>query len=545
MRRIPLLVLASFLSLAPARAQEPHPEAQAHLERATTLQSEGKTRDAGLEYAKALEIAQRAKSLRSEADARYKIGGLQYDRGEMADALVNLQIAYRIYVQIGYEKGRLDALSDVANVYADSKVAQYDRAIEYYRQLVKEYAEHGQPSDVADTLFNIGSTNEVKGNVTAAEVHYRQALAEFEKLKRDDDIAFTRRALGSALVKQDRVPEALRLYEAALAYYRQEGSAGAVAMTLQYRGIAYRRVRRYEDALRDLAAARGYYEKENNVRYLERNIEEAALAYEQLGDWRSAYLFRTRHAALQRQLAEARRDEITSRLRVEFDAEKKEQENRALARENALRVAALEQAQRNQKLQWAVLALTALLATALALLFWRQLVNTRRMRTMAMTDELTRLPNRRHIFTLLDILFGDAKRHGRPVALIVLDIDRFKRINDTYGHAAGDEVLKAVAHTCRVNLRPGDQLGRIGGEEFLIVLQAPTKAEQANEVAERLRASVERLDVSSIAADLQITISLGVWITSEYDTTAAIAAADSLLYRAKESGRNRVEMAVA
>ncbi|HYC62028.1 MAG TPA: tetratricopeptide repeat-containing diguanylate cyclase [Thermoanaerobaculia bacterium] len=548
MRWIPLAVLASLLWLAPARAadaSDPVAAAHAHLERGNALHNEGKAREAEAEFAKMLEIGVRAKDARIEADARYKIGGLQYDRGEMADALVNLQSAYRIYGQIGHVKGRLDALSDMANVYADSKVGQYDRAIEYYRQLLKGYAEHGQPNDVADTQFNIGSTFEAKGNLTPAEFHYRQALAEFEKLQRPDDIAFTKRSLGLALVKQNRAAEALPLFNAALAFYESKRSASAIAHVKQFRAMAYRRLGRLEESLRDLAAARRYYEEEANTRFLERNIEEAAVVYEQLGDWRNAYVFRTRHAALQRQLAEARRDELTSRLHVEFDAEKKEQENRALARENTLRAAALEQAQRNQKLQWAVLALTAFLATALALLFWRQLVNTRRMRAMAMTDELTRLPNRRHIFTLLEILFADAKRHDRPVALIVLDIDRFKRINDTYGHAAGDEVLKAVAHTCRTNLRPGDQLGRIGGEEFLIVLQTPTSAEQANDVAERLRASVERLDVSSLAPDLQITISLGVWIANEYDMTAAIAAADSLLYRAKESGRNRVEMAVA
>lgn len=502
-------------------------------------------RDAELAFATATALAVRANDVKVEAEARAKLATLLYDRGAMAEALANLQRVYRISAQLGNEKARLDALADMANVYADVKVGQYDRAIEYYRQLVKGYATHGQPNDVADTLFNIGSTFEVKGNMTAAEFHYRQALASFEKLRRGDDIAFTKRALGSSLVKQNRASEALPLYDAALAFYENARNDQGIAHVKQFRAMAYRRLGRAEEALRDLAAARRYYEKERNARYLERNNEETALVYEQIGDWRNAYTFRSRHAALQQQLAAERRDELTSRLHVEFEAEKKEQENRTLARENALRAAALQQAQRNQKLQFAVIALTALLAVALGLLFWRQLVNARRMRAMAMTDELTRLPNRRHILTTLEIVFDDAKRHGRPVALIVFDIDRFKRINDTYGHAAGDEVLKAVAHTCRMSLHPGDQLGRIGGEEFLVVLQTGATAEQANEVAERLRAAVERLDVPAIAADLPVTISLGVWVTNEYDTNAAIAAADSLLYRAKESGRNRVEIAVA
>jgi diguanylate cyclase (GGDEF)-like protein len=229
---------------------------------------------------------------------------------------------------------------------------------------------------------------------------------------------------------------------------------------------------------------------------------------------------------------------------VAFDTEKKDQENRALARENSLRATALREAERNRKLQIAVSALIALLAATMAILFWRQVVNTRRMRSMAMTDELTRLPNRRHILAATEIAFDAAKREARSAAVIVLDIDHFKRINDAFGHAAGDTVLQSVAHTCRVALRPADLIGRIGGEEFLVVLPSATE-QQAREVAERLRLAVERIDLTSIAPALHVTISLGVRIATDYNSSAAIAAADSMLYRAKESGRNRVEMAAA
>jgi diguanylate cyclase (GGDEF)-like protein len=513
--------------------------------RGNVFQVEGKSKESEADYTAALALAVQAKDAATEADARANIGWLQYTRGAMADALLNCQAAYRAYERLGNEKGRLDSLALIAHVYADAQVAQYDRAIEYYRQLLVEYEKRGLASDVGDTLFNIGSTFEVRGDFTAAEQFYRRALAAFQKLQRPDDVFYTRRALGSALMKQDRAREALPHLDAAVAYYEKKRDVGNTAFARQFRGMVYRRLGRFQEALADLAAARQYYEGEKNVRFLERNTHEAALIYEQLRDWPNAYAFRQRHAALQQELATSRRDELASRLRIEFDAEKKEQENRALARENALRATALREAQQNQKLQLAVIVLTALLAIALAVLFWRQVANTRRMRAMAMTDELTRLPNRRHILAAVEIAFAEAKRSGHPAALIVFDIDRFKRINDTYGHAAGDEVLKAVAHACRLNLRPPDQLGRIGGEEFLIVLQPGTSAAQAGDVAERLRASVERMNVNSIAEGLQVTISLGVWVTGEYDTNGAIAAADSLLYRAKESGRNRVEAAAA
>jgi diguanylate cyclase (GGDEF)-like protein len=512
--------------------------------RANALQFEGKSREAEADYTAAAAFAAQARNGAAEADARASLAFLEYNRGAMADALSNLQTAYRISASIGDEKGRLDALTLMANVYADSKVAQYDRAIEYYRQLLAGYRKLGLPSDVADTLYNIASTFESKGNQAAAEFHYRRALAEFEALKSESDIIYTRRALASSLMKQGRVKEALPHFDAALAFYENKKDAGSVAFVRQFRGSAYRRLGRFDAALRELDAARVYSENEKNTRYLERNVEETALVYEQLGDWRNAWAFRKRYEALHDELAVSRRDELASRLRIEFDAEKKERENRALSRENALRAAALREAERNQELQFAVIILTALLAVALALLFWRQAVNTRRMRAMAMTDDLTRLPNRRHILAAVEMALAEAQRNGHPVALIMLDIDRFKRINDTHGHAAGDEILKRVARTCRLTLRTPDQIGRIGGEEFLIVLRGATTPQQAGEVAERLRAAVEQLDLSSIAADLQVTISLGVCVTSEHDAKTAIAAADELLYRAKENGRNRVEMSV-
>jgi diguanylate cyclase (GGDEF)-like protein len=459
-----------------------------------------------------------------------KIGYQQYLHGAMADALRSLNAAYKIAEETGDENERLEVLSNIANVYADEKVAQYDRAIEYYRQLLDAYTRLGRQEEIGNTLFNLGSTFNTKGDYDAAELHFRRALDAFQKIDSASDVAYTKRSLALTLTRNGRAAEALPLLDDAIAFYERSHEEEEAVLAHQYRGIAYRGLHRSTEALQDLDVARRFYERANNVRFLEKNAEETALVYEELGDWKNAYETKSRHADLQQKLAETRRDELASRLRVEFDTEKKDQENRALARENAL--------------QLAVSALTASLAAALAILFWRQVVNTRRMRAMAMTDELTRLPNRRHILTVAEIAVASAKREKQPVAVVVIDIDCFKQINDTYGHAAGDTVLQTVARTCRLELRGGDQIGRIGGEEFLIVLQATTSA-QAREIAERLRAAVEQIDLPSIAPDLRVTISLGVHVVKEHDINAAIAAADALLYRAKELGRNRVEMDAA
>lgn len=164
-----------------------------------------------------------------------------------------------------------------------------------------------------------------------------------------------------------------------------------------------------------------------------------------------------------------------------------------------------------------------------------------RLEELANTDVLTQLANRRHLLEQLESLWATAERHQRPLAVIMFDVDRFKRVNDTYGHAAGDEVLRMVARLARRGLRRGDRVGRIGGEEFCIVC-SETDVEGAAVLAERIRSTVEQTPVRTDEQTIRVTISLGVAERSERHECEEhlIADADAALYRAKENGRNQV-----
>jgi diguanylate cyclase (GGDEF)-like protein len=162
------------------------------------------------------------------------------------------------------------------------------------------------------------------------------------------------------------------------------------------------------------------------------------------------------------------------------------------------------------------------------------------LRYQATHDDLTGLWNRGMVRKQLDAEIGRAKRAGRAVAVVLADVDHFKRVNDTHGHAAGDVVLREAATRMRSAIRAYDSIGRYGGEEFLIVLpDCDTSA--AVVVAERARASVAR-PVRVNDLDLPMSISLGVASlpNGSDDRDALIRAADEALYRAKAGGRNRV-----
>jgi diguanylate cyclase (GGDEF)-like protein len=170
----------------------------------------------------------------------------------------------------------------------------------------------------------------------------------------------------------------------------------------------------------------------------------------------------------------------------------------------------------------------------------RRYVNSlvRALRQVARTDPLTGVLNRRGFDERLDIELRRARRRAEPLALVVGDIDHFKRLNDEFGHAAGDEALRRVADALRASSREMDVIGRIGGEEFAMLMPA-TGLDGAFEAAERMRRALESSDGG------RLTISFGaVELADEHDDPAAlIARADAALYDAKETGRNRTVVA--
>ncbi len=166
----------------------------------------------------------------------------------------------------------------------------------------------------------------------------------------------------------------------------------------------------------------------------------------------------------------------------------------------------------------------------------------RRLYDSSMQDALTGADNRRHMDTRLHAEIAFAKRHERPLSFLLLDIDHFKKVNDQYGHPAGDEVLKSVADVVRGQLRTEDAFARYGGEEFAIVVR-DTALSGAVHLAERVRECIGRTAMNLDGASAAVTMSIGCSSLSccrEASTEELIAVADRRLYRAKRGGRNRV-----
>ncbi|KIM00659.1 GAF domain/sensory box/EAL domain protein [Paramagnetospirillum magnetotacticum MS-1] len=159
---------------------------------------------------------------------------------------------------------------------------------------------------------------------------------------------------------------------------------------------------------------------------------------------------------------------------------------------------------------------------------------------MATTDELTGIANRAHFLDLAEDRRRLCLRSGQPITVMMMDLDHFKQVNDVFGHAVGDEVLRRVGAVLRDHLRDVDVYGRLGGEEFAVVLPG-TSPEAALPVAERLRAALAETVVATDSGQARITVSLGLAdLAGDRRLEQAMSEADQHLYRAKAQGRNRV-----
>ena len=529
--------LAPYLAALPASAEVGQLrvcEGYAH-ERLDRLDEAARAYEDGVEIGRASQdpsLLTRALALRGE---------MHYLRGAYGDALTDLKAAYDAAVAADDDGDRRYALNAIANLYGSA--GEYERAIQYYQQSLRIARERALDLSVANALYNIGVTYDKLGRHADALAQYREVLAIHESRGDGDEVASTLRSMAISLIKLDRAEEAFDTIERArqVATGRDEDLAASMRLT---RASALRALRRGAEALPDLDAAWAWFEPQQARPFMEKILDERAQALAQAGRHREALDARNQQLLLKEELHQAWRREQTARLRVEFDTDKTEQENRALQTENALRLAALEDAERIRALQWWVIFSAGVALVALLALVAIQVRNSRKLRRIALTDELTGLPNRRATIAHVKQQLERRAQARTPISLVALDIDHFKRINDTYGHDAGDVVLKRVAERLRESFRPGF-VGRVGGEEFLAVVAA-ADADAAPAQAERARRAVESIDLSDLHPSLKTSSSFGIaTLGSGEPWEQAAKRADAALYRAKSAGRNQVVVDLA
>jgi diguanylate cyclase (GGDEF)-like protein len=366
----------------------------------------------------------------------------------------------------------------------------------------------------ATTLVNLSDCFLKEGRFREAESYAAQALEAAVDVRSNNDMATSRVNLGQALLGQGQLAEGKRQFEAGLATYEKQGDEPELLAVLR----------------------------------------EYGRALEHAGDYKAAVDAYNRERALSSKIFAAQRQKAIVELQQKYEAENRQRRIDALRQENRAAKAELDNHRLQQRIWW-LLALTCALAALVVGLLYRKVRRANaeleernlRLKRQSALDPLTALYNRRHFQEFMDGP-GDERRSnggdGDTVgAIFLLDVDHFKSINDTLGHAAGDAVLKVVADNLRLALRETDMIVRWGGEEFLAYLPAVAR-DGLPEVALRIMHGIPGQPLAVQGAEVPVTVSVGFApFPLSYGATAltwerVVNIADMALYQAKAHGRN-------
>lgn len=472
-------------------------------------------------------------------EALVQRGGLLSQLGEQAKALLDYQRARASFREAGINH-EVDALMlEMAIAYR--RIGDWTQAERYFTRSVERVQDKQDWDRVITDLVQLGYLYDESGRPQKAKASFERAIAVARDHGEVLSEANARVGLASAQVTLGEHDAALATLAQARAGFEAKQSHGSDDMLLLLTGQALAGKGEHQQAMARYAQAQPLIEQDGNQRYLALLYEARAASEEALGQTAQALADFKRYTALQTSLQGKMRLEQSRLLEYEYEIRRREFENHRLRAEATAQQSQVKALERVRRWQTLALLLGLALVAMLVGLAWRQRRRTHRLRTLAMTDPLTGAASRVAIEKIAARTLAESAQTATPVAVLLLDLDYFKQVNDRYGHAAGDTVLRATVEAWQAQLRDRDALGRIGGEEFAVVC-AGTGPEQARAIAARLLEATRLLRLPEIDRTLRVSTSIGIAVAQPDDTRETLfARADTALYRAKQQGRDRVE----
>ena len=507
--------------------------------RGQMYETAGNNAKARVLYEQAVAVAAQTHDDEMLAQSLFSRGYLLGLEGEYAAGLTDLKRAQLLFDKLNKPLHSLTTLNSIAILY--NRMGDYAQARDIYSRALKAQHKAGMQREEAVTLHNLGRACENLHEWDESRKAFTESLALSRQLNYPRGEAYALRGLAAVSNASGDPQGALQTLDRAEVLQKQTPDARLRAQIQLARGIAFHKLGRLAESTAALEDALEVFRQADAMGEVNATYSELAEVYAEAGNWRAAYERQTRAKETSDRLLNNQLDQRFATLKVEFDTAAKDKENAILIRENAINQQALIQGRSVRQLQAAVILLSATLVLVLAALAVHQRRNVLRMRYLAMTDELTTVPNRRSVLSRLEPLLRDPT--AGSCAILIIDIDHFKKTNDQYGHPTGDEVLKVVAHTVRSGVLEPSFFGRLGGEEFLIVLPR-SDLHGARVIAERFREAIMAIETSRWFPDRRrITASIGcaVSIPGADTPSTMLKRADSALYAAKRNGRNCVE----
>lgn len=496
----------------------------------------------GLDDVKAaLQFAEQQNHTELLIEALYSRGALYISLVNYLGALTDLNRAYRLaetHTNLSINKANVAGMLALVYEYRNEDAL----AIPYFTEAAAYHRATKNWLELSIALYGLGRAEKNIGNLQTGY----QLLAESATLARQVDdhqgVAYALKELAGIALVQGNTEQAKQLYTDALAIFEQVANPYMLldvnlALARLLLPMDPKRAENYLQQARKTLNA-------DSMPIQKLSIDEMqAELFAAQGNYTAAYTLLKQIQQRQQQLKNQQSTEQLHQLRVQYELEGKEAENQLLFHQNQLQQLALASEKHQQSLIIIALVASILTSVLLLLLMQRGKKHKQRLEKLAETDALTAVYNRRKIMLLLQQQLDMAHRYNHTLSIAVLDLDWFKQINDTFGHQTGDEVLWRFAALCQKQLRKTDLIGRIGGEEFLVLFPC-TDLAAANQLANRLCHETQGLSQSLAKPGLNVTVSIGLACSDHYVSPAEIlAAADLALYQAKHQGRNQVQLA--
>lgn len=516
--------------------------------RGFAVESLGDYQAAREDYLNGLEIADSLNNKKIVAIGLVNIGALDYLMEKFDRSLIMFNDALAIAQKIkddellGFIYGEMGILYSLIN--------QEDKSLSYHKRAYEYYLKAGKVFYAFNTLRNIASSHSLNERYDEAIQVYEQILKNVDEIANDELISSVYAGMAWAHVKkEDSDPEASYQYMLIASQYIElaEQVDIPIAHALD-KGYLFLELGRYQEALESMHIATEYLKKYQgsepkvvstisklNLLYLK------AETYFKIEDYQKAYQAQSEFITFALSLPEKSDIEGTEDLRMRYESEQADLQNKILAQKESVQSLLLSEAKSDAKEKNTFIIFFALLALVLAWILIKIISGQKKLLIATRTDSLTNIANRRRIIQQGENLFKQAKSGTLPLSLFIVDVDDFKKVNDNYGHKAGDEALKKIAKLGLMHMRDTDAFGRLGGEEFVALLPHISLV-KAQEIAERLRSSVEQYAWCKNQVS-NITISIGVahFHLDQHDTFGALLKdADLLMYQAKHQGKNKV-----
>ena len=483
------------------------------------------------------------------------------EQGNFPQALVKLQRAVDLARTVRDDPAMpAAALNALAKLYTQMK--EYDKASECLEELLAETEKLKSPGRMAmakNTEYGLAIDSGQPKRALRALLY---SLELERKLGAERMVGVTLVNLSDSYLKERDYPRAAQYALESLRSTERTSDASTAATARVNLGQAYLAMGRIAEGKQQYEAGMLRYEQENNKPDLQAVLHEYGEALERAGDMAGAVSAYHRERDLSNELFEKQRQKSVLELQEKYETEKKQRQIELLSRENQLKGAEIDNRRLQQRIWW-LLALVFALASVMIGMLYRKVRNANarleeknlELKAQSTLDPLTSLYNRRHFQDFMRMLKQQEKpkpdiekrveRHDDIVgALFLLDVDHFKNINDTYGHAAGDAVLKMIAENLRIALRETDMIVRWGGEEFLAFLPASPR-HGLDDIARRILTGISSHTIRYQEHAISVNVSVGF---SPFPLSAggatlpwerAVNLIDMALYLAKSHGRNR------